>query len=265
MSSMPDSIPASQVTHEPYAIESETANLIDRLASSPDVESFFGLFVFKETVSQTDTNPDGTPAKITPTLIGVKHKTGGCSMEAMSSFMNAIISNMLNHDPMMAIQMIADMYSSVVTNLSSHVINAGEEDKASFDEGIHQLKDTLMDVIFSKLDFASFLIQFNQHTRIIREKNPELPMSYSEQFTKLSGLDDHMNSSENSNALSVQTFLTNTLADCRPEHRVPLLEHIAKFRDVDFNKMDFEKFKADLLEFIAGLPIDTDATEPGDK
>ena len=265
MSSMPDSIPASQVTHEPYAIESETANLIDRLASSPDVESFFGLFVFKETVSQTDTNPDGTPAKITPTLIGVKHKTGGCSMEAMSSFMNAIISNMLNHDPMMAIQMIADMYSSVVTNLSSHVINAGEEDKASFDEGIHQLKDTLMDVIFSKLDFASFLIQFNQHTRIIREKNPELPMSYSEQFTKLSGLDDHMNSSENSNALSVQTFLTDTLADCRPEHRVPLLEHIATFRDVDFNKMDFEKFKADLLEFIAGLPIDTDATEPGDK
>ena len=265
MSSMPDSIPAYQVTHDPYAIESETANLIDRLASSPDVESFFGLFVFKETLSKTDTNSDGTPAKITPTLVGVKHRAGGCSMEALSSFTNAMISNMLNHDHMMAIQMIADMYSSLVTNLSSHVINVGEEDKASFEEGIHQLKDTLMDVVFSKLDFASFLIQFNQHTRIIREKNPDLPMSYSEQFTKLSGLDDHMMSSENSNALSVQTFLTDTLAGCRPEHRVPLLEYVSQFRDVDFNKMDFEKFKSDMLEFIANLPIDTDVTEPGDK
>ena len=249
------------IDHERTDSETQLSKMVEQLAVNPEVKAFYGLFIFKETESFSEKNPDGTPCTITPTLVAVKNKTGATSVNSMTAFSDAIVSNLLNHDPMMAIQLIADYGTALVKNLKEHVVSLSEEDNIKLDEGLAKFKESLMDLVFDKLDFGAFLMQFNHHTALVREKNPELPESFSEHFAQASGLNELH--SENKVALAFQRILTNTLSTCRPEHRESVLDYITKFEMDDLDDLDLVAFEKDLNDYIATLPINSDTPSDG--
>ena len=252
-----------QHDHERTEIEIQTAEMVEQLATHPDVKAFYGLFIYKETESFSEQNPDGTPCIITPTLVAVKNKTGATSVNSMTAFSEAIISNLLNHDPMMVVQLIADCGTALVKSLKTHVVGLNEEDNVRLDEGLAKFKESLMDLVFDKFDFGEFLLQFNHYTSLLREKNPDLPESFSEHFANATGLNELH--SENKAAVEFQRILTNTLSTCRPEHRQAVLEYITKIGMADLDEFDFDVFEKDLNTYISTLPINSETTSDDEK